>query len=101
MEYTFNKEHWKKIVAHVWSGAYLLKNYGAHFRKFAKSLSKAQTSSSSDWAGTGVWSSPVVSLAPPISFYNKPNVVKINRKKNGTFFNYCKINWRRNCKIAS
>ena len=100
MEYTFNKEHWKKIVAHVWSAAYLLRNRGAHFRKFTKVLSKA-ISNSSDWAGTDVWSSPVVSLAPPISFYNKPNVVKIHRQKNETFFNYCKSNWRRNCKIAS
>ena len=101
MEYTFNKEHWKKIVAHVWSGVYLLKNYGAHFRKFAKELSKIQTCTSSDWTEKDVWDSPIVSLAPPNNFCNKPNFLKINWQKNETFFNYFKSNWRRNRKIAS
>ena len=82
MKYTFNNEHWKEIVAHVWSGTYLLKNYGAYFRKFSKILSKAQTCTSTNWAGTDVWGSPVVSLAPPISFYNKSNVIITNRYRN-------------------
>jgi hypothetical protein len=84
MKYTFNNEEWKKIVAHVWSFAYLLKTYGAHFRKFAKVLSKALTGSPSDWTGKDVWGSPIVSLAPPISFYTKPNVVIANRCRNET-----------------
>jgi hypothetical protein len=60
-------DHWKGIVAHTWSGAYLLRNYGAHFRKFSKVLSKALIGSPSDWTGHNVWGSPIVSLAPPIS----------------------------------
>jgi hypothetical protein len=31
---------WHKITAHTWSGAYLLGSGGAHFRRFAKVLSK-------------------------------------------------------------
>jgi len=64
-------DHWKEIVAHTWSGAYLLGNCGAHFRKFAKVLSKAQTRTTSDWTGIHVWGSPIVSLAPPLSSVNK------------------------------
>lgn len=80
MKYTFNNEHWKEIVAHVWSSAYLLKNYGAYFRKFTKVLSKALIKSFSDWTGMNVWQPPIVSLAPPCSFYNSPtlaiNIIK-------------------------
>ena len=64
-------DHWKEIVAHTWSSAYLLGNCGAHFRKFAKVLSKAQTKTTSDWTGIHIWGSPIVSLAPPLSSVNK------------------------------
>lgn len=53
------------IVAHEWSGSYLLKNYGAHFRKYIHILSKKILRIGSDWVGDNVWGSPVVSNAPP------------------------------------
>jgi len=53
------------IVAHEWTGSYLLKNYGAHFRKYLRILSKKILRVGSDWVGDNVWDSPVVSLAPP------------------------------------
>lgn len=53
------------LVAHEWTGSYLLKNYGAHFRKYLSTLSKKILSVGSDWVGNSIWDSPVVSLAPP------------------------------------
>lgn len=73
----FNNEEWKAIVAHTWSSAYLLKNYGAHFRKFARVLSKAQTKTTSDWTGVDVWGSPIVALAPPYTLVKMRNDVYV------------------------
>lgn len=53
------------LVAHEWTGSYLLKNYGAHFRKSLRILSKKILRVESDWVGNSVWGSPVVSAAPP------------------------------------
>lgn len=53
------------IVAHEWTGSYLLKNYGAHYRKSLRILSKKILRVGSDWVGGSVWGSPVVGLAPP------------------------------------
>ena len=82
----FNNEEWKTIVAHTWSSAYLLKNYGAHFRKFARVLSKAQTKTTSDWTGVDVWGSPIVAMAPPFDplKYGTPRkVIILPEKKHG------------------
>ena len=53
------------LVAHKWTGSYLLKNYGAHYRKYLRTLSKKILRVGSDWIGNSVWDSPVVGLAPP------------------------------------
>lgn len=55
-----------RLVEHEWTGSYLLKNYGAHFRKSLRLLSKKILRVGSDWVGNNVWGgSPVVSNAPP------------------------------------
>ena len=53
------------IVAHEWTGSYLLKNYGAHFRKSLRIISKKVLKNGSDWVGDAIWGSPKVSTAPP------------------------------------
>ena len=55
-----------KMVLHVWSFSYLLKNSGAHYRKAMRVLSKVKDkTASSDWVGNTTWGSPIVALAPP------------------------------------
>ena len=54
-----------RLVEHEWTGSYLLKNYGAHFRKSLRLLSKKILRVGSDWVGDNIWGSPVVSNAPP------------------------------------
>lgn len=58
--------HFFNIVSHHWTGSYLLKRYGAHYRKFLRITSKIISISSSDWTGDNVWGSPIVSNAPPL-----------------------------------
>ena len=53
------------LVEHEWTGSYLLKNYGAHYRKSLRILSKKILRVGNVWVGDTVWSSPVVNLAPP------------------------------------
>jgi hypothetical protein len=53
------------LVTHHWTGSYLRKTYGAHYRKYLRILSKKVLKTTSDWTGTDVWGSPVVALAPP------------------------------------
>jgi len=59
----------RNIVDHQWTGSYLLKQYGHHYRKTLRLLSKTKNKSSSDWTGINVWGSPVVALAPPLSLF--------------------------------
>ena len=63
-------DHWKKIVAHVWSSSYLLRSSGAHYRLAVRVLSKVILRTSSDWTGQTVWGSPIVALAPPLDPLN-------------------------------
>jgi len=63
-------DHWKKIVAHVWSSSYLLRSSGAHYRLAQRVLSKTILRTSSDWTGQPVWGSPIVALAPPLNPLN-------------------------------
>ena len=58
-------EHWKGIVARTWSGSYLIKNSGRHYRKAMRVLGKALAKAASNWTGHNIWGSPVVALAPP------------------------------------
>jgi len=58
-------EEWKRIVGHTWSGSYLIKNSGAHYRKALRVLNKVVLKTASDWTGINVWGSPIVALAPP------------------------------------
>ena len=59
--------HFFKLVDHNWTGAYLLKNYGAHFRKYLRLLSKLIFKTGTDWTGACmVWGSPIVPNAPPL-----------------------------------
>jgi len=60
-----NTQDFKTLVSHRWTGSYLLKPYGAHFRKSLRILSKKILRVGSDWIGNSVWDSPVVGLAPP------------------------------------
>ena len=60
-------DHWKKIVAHVWSSSYLLRDSGAHYRLALRMRSKGIPRTSSNWTGQNVWGSPVVALAPPLN----------------------------------
>ena len=55
----------RTLVEHIWSGSYLLKCYGAHYRKYLRILSKKILGTTSDWTGLSVWSSPIIALAPP------------------------------------
>ena len=54
------------LVTHHWTGSYLKKSYGAHYRKYLRILSKKVLRTTSDWAGIDVWCSPIVPLAPPV-----------------------------------
>ena len=56
----------RNIVAHQWTGSYLLKQYGRHHRKALRLLSKTKNKFCSDWTGDSVWGSPIVALAPPL-----------------------------------
>jgi hypothetical protein len=53
------------LVEHHWTGSYLRKPYGAHYRKYLRILSKKVLKTTSDWTGIDVWCSPIVPLAPP------------------------------------
>jgi hypothetical protein len=55
----------RDIVEHSFTGSYLLKPYGAHYRKALRILNKKVESVQSDWTGFTVWGSPIVPLAPP------------------------------------
>ena len=59
------RNHFRCIVAPTWTGSYLIKQYGAHYRKYLRMLSKKIFKTTSDWVGDTVWGSPIVSLAPP------------------------------------
>lgn len=63
----------RNIVAHQWTGSYLLKNTGAHYRKALQLFSKKIARTLSDWTGTSVWLSPIVALAPPTYSVKKRN----------------------------
>ena len=52
-------------MEHRFTGSYLLKPYGAHYRKYLRILSKKISTTGSDWVGDTVWGSPIVTLAPP------------------------------------
>lgn len=54
------------FISHTWSFSYLLSNAGAHYRKLVRLLSKRMLLTQSDWVGTVIWGSPIVSLAPPM-----------------------------------
>ena len=54
-----------KLVEHNWTGSYLIKPYGAHYRRSLRWLSKRVLKRRSDWTGSSVWCSPAVCLAPP------------------------------------
>jgi|SaaInlV_100m_DNA_5_1039725.scaffolds.fasta_scaffold71752_1 hypothetical protein len=54
------------LLEHHWTGSYLKKPYGAHYRKYLRILSKKVLKTTSDWAGIDVWCSPIVALAPPV-----------------------------------
>jgi len=56
----------RNLVAHQWTGSYLMKQYGHHYRTALRLLSKAKNKTCSDWTGIHVWDSPVVALAPPL-----------------------------------
>jgi len=78
------------FVSHTWSISYLMRNAGAHYRKFLRVLSKRISLTGSDWVGNVIWGSPVVALAPP---YKRCNW--INRNCNWINRN---CNWiNRNC----
>lgn len=55
----------RDLVEHTFTGSYLLKPYGAHYRKSLRILSKKILRIGTDWVGDTVWSSPIVSKAPP------------------------------------
>lgn len=55
----------RDIVEHTFTGSYLLKPYGAHYRKSLRILSKKMLMNVGDWVGHTVWGSPIVSNAPP------------------------------------
>lgn len=65
MEITSSPSHHFRLVEHAWTGSYLLKPYGRHYRKYLHILSKITFKASSDWVGDSVWGSPVVAGAPP------------------------------------
>ena len=49
----------------MWTGAYLRKPYGKHYRKYLCWLNKKICAAWECWVGVHVWSSPLVPLAPP------------------------------------
>lgn len=55
----------RDIVEHTFTGSYLLKPYGAHYRKSLRILSKKILRVGNVWVGDTVWGSPIVPLAPP------------------------------------
>ncbi len=57
--------HFEILVSHSFTWSYLLKPYGAHYRKSLRILSKKILRVGSDWVGDITWGSPVVSNAPP------------------------------------
>lgn len=65
--FNFMRSHHTGLVKHNWTGSYLLKHYGAHYRKYLRAVSKAALKTGSDWVGDTVWGSPAVALAPPLS----------------------------------
>ncbi len=65
MEINTLSSHHFRLVEHAWTGSYLLKPYGRHYRKALHVVSKLRFVSSSCWAGGTVWGSPIVALAPP------------------------------------
>ena len=65
MEITSSPSHHCGLVEHAWTGSYLLKPYGRHYRQYLHILSKITFKTNSDWVGDSVWGSPVVALAPP------------------------------------
>lgn len=72
-----DSEHWKEIVAHTWSGSYLIKNSGRHYRTAMRVLGKALAKAASDWTGHKLWGSPVVALAPPYTLKKQRNNVYV------------------------
>ena len=64
-KFDFMRQRHLCLVTHHWTGSYLLKPYGAHYRKSLRVLSKKISTSGSDWVGDTVWGSPIVPLAPP------------------------------------
>lgn len=60
-----NTAYFRGIVAHTFTGSYLLKPYGAHYRKSLRILSKKILRVGDVWVGDTVWGSPVVPNAPP------------------------------------
>lgn len=68
MEITSSPSHHFRFVAQfIWTGSYLLKQYGAAYRKSLRVISKLRLISPSGWVGDTVWGSPIVALAPPLS----------------------------------
>ena len=63
----------RNLVAHQWTGSYLLKQYGRHHREALRLLSKKLARTLSDWTGVSVWGSPIVALAPPTYSVKKRN----------------------------
>ena len=55
----------RNIVAHQWTGSYLLKQYGRHHRKALRIASNLTRTVTMDWVGGVIWGSPIVALAPP------------------------------------
>lgn len=56
----------RNLVAHQWTGSYLLKQYGHHYRKALRLLNKLITAVGNVWTGINVGGSPIVALAPPL-----------------------------------
>lgn len=77
IEETEDSEHWKELVAHTWSGSYLIKNSGWHYRKAMRVLGKALIKAASDWTGHNIWGSPIVALAPPFTLKKQRNNVYV------------------------
>jgi len=53
------------VVEHTFTGSYLLKPYGAHYRKALRLLNKKVLKTTSDLTGVNIWGSPIVPIAPP------------------------------------
>jgi len=65
------------FVSHTWSISYLMRNKGAHYRKFLKVFSKRISLTGSDWVGNVIWGSPIVALAPPFTLVKMRNDVYV------------------------